>query len=69
MKTIEKEKDFDCIKIKNEIQALIYAEIKDMDSARLLAYFNQSVAAYVAFRPKNVNGVIDADSNQSLFCH
>ena len=41
--------------MKNEIQALIYAETKDMDSAGLLDYFNQSaLARYVASRPKNV---------------
>jgi len=41
MKTIKKEKTFDCVKMKNDIQAQIYAETKDMGAAELLAYFNQ----------------------------
>jgi len=41
MKTIKKEKTFDCVKMKNDIQAQIYAETKDMNTAELLAYFNQ----------------------------
>jgi hypothetical protein len=45
MKTIEREKAFDCVKMKNEIQAQIYAETKDMDSAMLLVYFNRHAEA------------------------
>jgi len=41
MKTIKKEKTFDCVKMKNDIQAQIYAETKDMNTAELLAYFNE----------------------------
>jgi hypothetical protein len=41
MKTIKKEKTFDCVKMKNDIQAQIYAETKGMNTAELLAYFNQ----------------------------
>ncbi|MDR0712599.1 MAG: hypothetical protein LBF67_09705, partial [Prevotellaceae bacterium] len=37
---IKKEKDFDCIKLKNEIQAKIYAEIKDMNTSERIAYFH-----------------------------
>ena len=33
------EKDFDCIKMKNDIQAKIYAETKDMSSSERIAYF------------------------------
>ena len=35
------EKEFDCLKMKEEIQAKIYEEIKDMSSAEILAYFNE----------------------------
>ena len=33
------EKTFDCLKMKEEIQAKIYEEIKDMSSAERFAYF------------------------------
>jgi len=35
-----KTKTFDCVRMKNDIQAKIYAETKDMSTAELLAYFN-----------------------------
>jgi len=35
------EKTFDCLKMKEEIQAKIYEEIKDMSSSEILAYFNK----------------------------
>jgi spore coat polysaccharide biosynthesis protein SpsF (cytidylyltransferase family) len=41
METIKTEKDFDCVEMKNEIQAKIYAETKDMSTEELLAYFNR----------------------------
>jgi hypothetical protein len=44
METIKKEKKFDCIQMKNDIQAKIYAEIKDMNAEELLAYFNKTTA-------------------------
>ena len=34
-------KTFDCLKMKEEIQAKIYEEIKDMSASEELAYFNQ----------------------------
>jgi hypothetical protein len=40
METTKKIKDFDCVEMKNAIQAQIYAEIKDMTSTEILAYFN-----------------------------
>ena len=40
MKTINKEKEFDCLKMKQEIQAKIYAEIKDMTTEERLLYFH-----------------------------
>jgi len=41
MKTMTKPKTFDCVKMKNDIQAKIYAETKDMSTAELLAYFDR----------------------------
>ena len=41
MKTMNKTKTFDCVKMKNDIQAKIYAETKDMSTAELLAYYNR----------------------------
>ena len=41
MKTMMKTKTFDCVKMKNDIQAKIYAETKDMTTSELLAYFNR----------------------------
>ena len=35
------EKTFDCLKRKEEIQAKIYEEIKDMSASEELAYFNK----------------------------
>jgi SRSO17 transposase len=35
------ERKFDCLKMKEEIQAKIYEEIKDMSSSEILAYFNK----------------------------
>jgi hypothetical protein len=35
------EKTFDCLKMKEEIQAKIYEEIKDMSSSEILSYFNK----------------------------
>ena len=35
------EKTFDCLKMKEEIQAKIYEEIKDLSSAEIVAYFNK----------------------------
>ena len=35
------EKTFDCLKMKEEIQAKIYEEIKDLPSSEIVAYFNK----------------------------
>jgi hypothetical protein len=40
MKTNEIDKDFDCVKMKNDIQAKIYAETKDMSFAEFKEYLN-----------------------------
>ena len=42
MNTNKKERAFDCVKMKNDIQAKIYAETKDMNTNELLEYFNGS---------------------------
>ena len=42
MNTSKKERSFDCVKMKNDIQAKIYAETKDMNTSELLDYFNSS---------------------------
>jgi hypothetical protein len=43
MKTNEQIKDFDCVQMKNEIQAKIYAETKDMTFEELRAYLDKSL--------------------------
>jgi hypothetical protein len=35
------EKRFDCLKMKEEIQAKIYEETKDMSSSEIMEYFNK----------------------------
>ena len=40
MNTNKKERAFDCVKMKNDIQAKIYAETKNMNTTELLEYFN-----------------------------
>jgi len=37
-----KEKQFDCIKIKDSIQAQVYAETQNMSKDELLKYFNKN---------------------------
>ena len=62
MNTNRKEKSFDCVKMKNDIQAKIYAETKDMDTGELLEYFNGSgvttgqphIREYLKFRRTSV---------------
>jgi hypothetical protein len=58
METTKKIKDFDCVEMKNAIQAQIYAEIKDMTNEEVLAYFNKSsmkkgVGAFHLVRERN----------------
>jgi len=40
METIKEKKGFDCLEMKREIQAKIYAEIKDMTTEERIAYFH-----------------------------
>jgi hypothetical protein len=37
-----KEKQFDCIKMKSSIQAQVYAETQNMSNEELLSYFNKN---------------------------
>ena len=37
---------FDCLKMKDDIQAEIYEEIKDLSSEELVAYFNRAGAEF-----------------------
>jgi hypothetical protein len=39
METINEQKEFDCLEMKREIQAKIYAEIKDMTAKERILYF------------------------------
>ena len=41
MNSTKTEKDFDCIKMKREIQAKNYEETKDMTSEEVSAYFKK----------------------------
>ena len=40
METIDVQKEFDCLKMKREIQAKIFAEIKDMTTEERILYFH-----------------------------
>ena len=40
MKTNTEKKKFDCVKMKNDIQAKIYKKIKEMTVAERLEFFN-----------------------------
>ena len=42
METINEQKEFDCLEMKREIQAKIYAEIKDMTTEERILYFRIS---------------------------
>jgi hypothetical protein len=37
-----KEKNFDCLKMKTDIQAQIFSETQDMSSLEILDYFNKN---------------------------
>ena len=39
METINEQKEFDCLEMKREIQAKIYAEVKDMTTEERILYF------------------------------
>ena len=62
METIKKTKEFDCVKMKNDIQAKIYAETKDMNVTELLAYYNNRLKDSELFaRMKKKENQIPAD--------
>jgi hypothetical protein len=35
-------KDFDCLKMKSDIQAKVYADVKDMNADERIAYYEES---------------------------
>jgi hypothetical protein len=41
MKTDAIDKDFSCLRMKSDIQAEIYAEIKDMNANERIAYYKE----------------------------
>jgi hypothetical protein len=43
MATIKKDKEFDCVKMKNDIQAEIYAETKDMNFHERRVYIDRQL--------------------------
>jgi hypothetical protein len=43
------EKEFDCLKMKEEIQAKIYEEIKDLPSSEIVAYFRDTYISVLHF--------------------
>jgi hypothetical protein len=42
MNKIKPKKTFDCLKMKREIQTIVFAETKMLTSSELLQYFNQA---------------------------
>ena len=60
MKT-NKEKQFDCIKMKDQIQAAVYSETKNMTKEELLLYFNGST--------KDTNKITTPHSTQVVHSH
>ena len=40
METVNRQKEFDCLEMKREIQAKIYTEIKDMTATERILYFH-----------------------------
>jgi hypothetical protein len=58
MRTIEK--DFDCVEMKNDIQAKIYAETKDMNFEQYKAYLNRRLknSALFARMQKRKNSLL-----------
>jgi len=56
MKTMNKTKTFDCVKMKNDIQAKIYAETKNMNTAELLTYFNRQPENGLPTKEQDANG-------------
>jgi trans-2-enoyl-CoA reductase len=61
---MENKKQFDCLKMKQDIQKQIYAETKNMTSKELLQYFNNNKKENVKL-PGTVND--NADVPLSVF--
>jgi len=46
MKTDCIDKNFDCLRMKSNIQAEIYAEIKDMNASERIAYYKEGTKEF-----------------------
>ncbi|GBU23615.1 hypothetical protein R83H12_00231 [Fibrobacteria bacterium R8-3-H12] len=46
MKTDAIDKNFDCLKMKSDIQAEVYAEIKDMSASERIAYYKEGTKEF-----------------------
>jgi len=46
MKTDIIDKNFDCLKMKSDIQAEVYAEIKDMSTSERIAYYKEGTEEF-----------------------
>jgi len=66
MKTMTKTKTFDCVRMKNDIQAKIHAETKDMSTAELLAYFNRQPENGLPEKEQCANGDVTIETQEPL---
>jgi len=46
MKTDSIDKNFDCLRMKSDIQAEVYAEIKDMNASERIAYYKEGAKEF-----------------------
>ena len=46
MKTDTIDRNFDCLKMKSDIQAEVYAEIKDMNTNERIAYYKEGTKEF-----------------------
>jgi hypothetical protein len=54
MKTDEFDKDFDCLKMKSDIQAKVYAEVKDMNASERITYYKEGSEKF--WKPAKASG-------------
>jgi hypothetical protein len=47
------DENFDCLKMKSDIQAEIYAEIKDMNASERIAYYKEGTSPLTT--PQNIS--------------
>jgi GTP cyclohydrolase I len=58
------QKDFDCLKMKSELQERVYAEVKDMTAEERIAYFN--AAPHLCSGYRNIKQTGDSKKINSL---